>query len=179
MSTSRDRIPEQALDCHRPGELEPGPGGPLLLGLGKEALLTRLTTLRSRDHHAAIDFIFETAKRRNAFVFTTTSVFAEVVGTVRSGTGANTVERLWNDLTESHISVLYDGESWDVDSDLRAPKSRFGNVQQLYHEQRDLDFKSHNHCSPRCRSREGRRRVRRTPPGGFPRGHTPAALRSR
>ena len=33
MSTARDRIPEQALERHDPGELTPSRGGPVLLGL--------------------------------------------------------------------------------------------------------------------------------------------------
>jgi len=151
MSGVRERIPKQALERHDRGELKPSRGGPVLLGLGKEVLLTRLTTLRSRDHHAAIDYIFEEAKRRNAFVFTTTHVVAEVLGTVRSGKDSNTVESLWDDLSESHISVLYDGEPWDEDSSseqptsagFRPPKAQFRNVHRLYAEQSDLDFKFH------------------------------------
>lgn len=142
MSATRDRVPEQALDRHDPGELEPGRGGPVLLGLGKEALLTRLTTLRSRDHHAAIDYVFDVAKRRNAFVFTTTYVLAEVIGTV-SGKDSTTVEALWQGLMDSSISVLHDGEPWDEEVELRPPKFRFDNVQQLYRENSTLDLKFH------------------------------------
>lgn len=143
MSAARDRVPEQAFDRHDRGELEPGRGGPVLLGLGKEALLTRLTTLRSHDHHAAIDYVFDAAKRRNAFVFTTTSILAEVIGTVRSGNDSNTVEVLWQGLLDSCISVLYDGEPWDEEGELRPPKFRFDNVHQLYRENPELDLKFH------------------------------------
>jgi len=143
MSATRDRIPEQALDRHDRGELEPSRGGPVLLGLGKEALLARLTTLRSRDHHAAIDYVFDAARRRNAFIFTTTSILAEVVGTVRSRSDANTVESLWQDLTSSSISVLYDGEPWNEADEFRPPKSRFDNVHTLYDENPELELKFH------------------------------------
>jgi len=152
MPASRDRVPERALDVHEPAELQPARDGPTIIGLGKEALLTRLTTIRSRDHHAAIDYVFEVARRRNAFVFTTTYVFAEVIGTVRSGKDSNTVEALWEDLQNSNISVLHDGERWDTpadvtddpdDSPFRPPISQFKNIQQLYSEQPDLDFKFH------------------------------------
>lgn len=143
MSAARNRIPEQALDRHDRGELEPSRGGPVLLGLGKEALLARLTTLRTRDHHAAIDYVFEAARRRNAFVFTTTSILAEVVGTVRSRSDSNTVESLRQDLTASSISVLYDGEPWDEQVELRLPKARFDNVHELYRENPELELKFH------------------------------------
>lgn len=137
----RDRIPEEALASHEEYELEFGHAGPAILGLGKGALLTRLTTRRSRTHHAAIDYIFREAATRNAYVYTTTHVLAEVIGTIRSGEESSTVQEFWADIQDSRIVILEDGREWDkspVDEDGNAvfsqPFQQFREVQQLYQE---------------------------------------------
>lgn len=150
MSGNRERIPDEALDSHDPGELTFAQQGPAIMGLGKEALLTRLTTRRTHTHHAVIDYIFKEAEDRNAHVYTTTHVLAEVVGTIRSGEDSETVDAFWNDIQDSSISVLEDGRGWDdplVDDDgnpaFQRPFEQFNEVQQLYNENPDIDFKFH------------------------------------
>jgi hypothetical protein len=150
MPTSRKRIPDEALSSHEDHEMEFGHPGPAILGLDKEALLTRLTTRRSPTHHAVIDYIFREAAKKNAYVYTTTHVLAEVIGTIRSGDDSSTVESFWNDLRESSILVLEDGREWDkplIDDNGKAlfsqPFQQFQEVQQLYQEYPSIDFKFH------------------------------------
>lgn len=150
MPASRDRIPDEALESHDDHELEFGHLGPAILGLDKEALRTRVTTRRSRNHHAAIDYIFREAAKKNAYVYTTTHVLAEVIGTIRSGDDPNTVESFWTDLRDSTILVLEDGREWDkppIDEDGKAmfsqPFRQFQEVQQLYRENPSIAFKFH------------------------------------
>jgi len=150
MPPSRKRIPDEALSFHEDHEMEFGHPGPAILGLDKEALLTRLTTRRSPTHHAVIDYIFREAAKKNAYVYTTTHVLAEVIGTIRSGDDSSTVESFWNDLRESSILVLEDGREWDkppIDDDGKAlfsqPFQQFQEVQQLYREYPSIDFKFH------------------------------------
>jgi hypothetical protein len=150
MPAARNRIPDEALSSHDDYELEFGHPGPAILGLDKEALLTRLTTRRSQSHHAVIDYIFREAARKNAYVYTTTHVLAEVIGTIRSGDDPSTVESFWNDLQESTILVLEDGREWKkppVDDTGEAvfsqPFQQFQEVQRLYQEYPSIDFKFH------------------------------------
>lgn len=150
LSSSRDRIPDAALESHADYELRFGHPGPAILGLGKEALLTRLTDRRSRTHHATIDYIFREAERQNAYVYTTTHVLAEVIGTIRSGERSPTVDGFWDDIRESNIVVLEDGQRWDespVDDDgnpaFSQPLHQFQEIQKLYQENPAIDFKFH------------------------------------
>jgi hypothetical protein len=148
--TSRRRRPDGALNHHDQSSLEFGHSGPAILGLGKEALLTRLTTRRSREHHEVIDYIFAHAKQREAYVFTTTHVLAEVIGTIRSGTDPHTVNELWKSIQSSDITVLEDGQEWksnpispNGNEVFRNPFDQFDNLLDLYEENPDIDFKFH------------------------------------
>jgi hypothetical protein len=149
MTLSRDRIADQALECHTVDTLEFGHAGPAVLGVGKEALLSRLTTRRSQEHQAAIDYIFRHAQERNAYVYTTTHVLAEVIGTIRSGTDQHTVNDFWGNIQESSIAILEDGRSWtdspsdDEHSPFRSSFEQFRYLQKLYDENPEIDFKFH------------------------------------
>jgi len=150
MCGTRERIPDQALSCHDRDELEFAHPGPSILGIGKEALLTRLTSLRTSDHHSTIDFIFREAERRNAHVYTTTHVLAEVIGTIRSSQEANTVGEFFEDVRDSNILILEDGRQWDKSpvndnggSVFSQPIQQFKHVQGLYSENPNIDFKFH------------------------------------
>lgn len=148
--TSRRRRPDGALDHHDQSSLEFGHQGPSILGLGKEALLTRLTTRRSQEHHEVIDYIFQHAEQREAYVFTTTYVLAEVIGTIRSGTDSHTVGEIWDSVQASNITVLEDGRQWKADSSgadgeaiARRPFDQFDYVLEFYEENPTIEFKFH------------------------------------
>lgn len=148
--SSRQRIPDKALNNHDASNIEFGHPGPAILGLGKEALLTRLTTRRSEEHHAVIDYIFDHAEERNAHVYTTTHVLAEVIGTIRSGADQHTVNEFWDAIQASDIAVFEDGQEWKkdpVDADgnatFRRPFGQFDYFQEVYQENPDIDFKFH------------------------------------
>lgn len=150
MVASRDRFPDEALESHNADVLRFAHERPTVLGLGKEALLTRLTTRRSRTHQAVVDYIFREAERRNAYVYTTTHVLAEVVGTIRSGEDRNTVNAFWENIQQSRILVLEDGRRWNqepVGEDGRPtfarPFDQFETVHGLYDEHPSIDFKFH------------------------------------
>lgn len=147
---SRKQVPDQALDHYNRSSLEFGYSGPVILGLGKEALLTRLTTRRSTEHHAVIDYIFQQAEKRSAYVYTTTHVLAEVIGTIRSGTDQHTVSGFWQSIQSSDIAILEDGQNWKDDAVdpsgnavFRRPFDQFEYMAELYAENPDVDFKFH------------------------------------
>jgi hypothetical protein len=150
MASLRERFPDEALESHEADLLEFAHKGPAVLGLGKEALLTRLTTRRTGTHQAVIDHIFREAERRNAYVYTSTHVLAEVIGTIRSGEDRSTVSGFWQNVQDSSVLVLEDGWRWDqevVSEDgtpvFVQPFEQFETVHSLYDEYPTIDFKFH------------------------------------
>ena len=143
MSGVRDRHPDQALKTHSEADLTPDALGPVNFAFGKEALLTLYTTVREAEHQAVIDYVFREAKRRNAGVFTTSHVFAEVVGTVSERKGAAGVAQLWNDIEASDMYVLHGARPWENPHAGAGEKSIAEAVTGLYEAYNSIGFKFH------------------------------------
>jgi hypothetical protein len=143
MSRVRDRYPDRALEIHSETDLTPDALGPVNFAFGKESLLTLYTTIRNRKHQAVVDYIFREAKRRNAGVFTTSHVVAEVIGTVSERKGATGVAQLWNDIEESDMYVLHGARPWEEPQEGAGEKSIAEAVTGLYNTYESIGFKFH------------------------------------
>jgi len=139
----RDRHPNRALETHSEGDLTPSALGPVNFAFGKEALLTLYTTIREAEHQAITDYVFREAKRRNAGVFTTSHVFAEVVGTVSERKGAAGVAKFWRDIKESDMYVLHGARPWENPHEGAGEKSIAEAVTGLYEAHNSVEFKFH------------------------------------
>lgn len=138
----RNRRPAAALERHSESELRPRTAGPVNFAFGKEALLALYTTLRS-EQHPVVDYVFREARRRNAGVFTTSHVIAEVMGTVRSKQDACATTRFWEAIVDSRTYVLQGAKPWQrTDGGFNEREVAKG-VKNLYRRWRAIDFKFH------------------------------------
>ena len=142
MSRVRTRYPERTLESHSESTLTPSPG-PVNFAFGKEALLTLYTTVRGPEQQALIDYIFSDAKQRNAGIFTTSHVLAEVVGTVRQKRDAHAVDTLLSDIEESKTYVLHGARPWEHPQGGIGEKAIAERVRDLYTTWDSIDFKFH------------------------------------
>ena len=142
MSQVRNRRPAEALETHSKSELVPHTLGPVNFALGKEAMLALYTTLRP-DRQPVVDYILKEAKDRNAGVFTTSHVLAEVMGTVRSKRDAQTAVRFWNTVSDSKTYVLHGTRRWERRSAGIGEKDIARGVTELYQTRKSIDFKFH------------------------------------
>lgn len=143
MSGVRTRHPEKALESHSAADLIPQEPGPVNFAFGKEALLTLYTTIRGPAQQAAVDYIFTEAKRRNAGIFTTSHVFAEVAGTIKSRKDAAAVTQFWTDIEDSKTYVLHGARPWEQATDGIGEKAIANGVMNLYNTWDSIDFKFH------------------------------------
>lgn len=142
MSHVRNRRPAEALERHSESELVPHQPGPVNFAFGKEALLAYYTTIRPKQQYVT-DYIFREAKHRNAGVFTTSHVLAEVVGTIKSKRDTRTAIRFWNDIAESKIHVLHGAHPWDDRNGGLGEKAIASGVKDLYRTRDSINFKFH------------------------------------
>lgn len=142
MSGVRTRHPERALEDHSASHLTPRLG-PVNFAFGKEALLTLYTTIRGPEQQAVIDYIFNDAKQRNAGIFTTSHVLAEVVGTVRQKRSADAVETFLSDIEASKTYVLHGARPWENPNRGIGEKVISERVRDLYTTWDQIDFKFH------------------------------------
>lgn len=117
----------------------PADHGKSTIFLGKEALLARLTDLRSSRHQEVIDRFFELS-RDQAFYYTNVYVLAEVFTSVRYGTSAHEAAQLQTDIQNSAIRVLHGSDDWDSTSLSKSPKDVFLAATQLYEEREKIAF---------------------------------------
>lgn len=110
---------------------------------GKETLLTLYTTIRGSAQQAAVDYIFNEAKHRNAGIFTTSHVFVEVAGTIKSRKGADGVAQFWADIEDSKTYVLHGARPWEHTTEGIGEKDIANGVMNLYNTWNSIDFKFH------------------------------------
>jgi hypothetical protein len=109
---------------------------------GKEALLALYTTFRS-ERHPVVDYLFREAKRRNAGIFTTSHVLAEVIGTVKSRRDARAAVEFWNAVVDSKTNVLHGARPWGRTNNGLGEKAIATGVKNLYQKWTTVDFKFH------------------------------------
>ena len=124
---------------HPDSVIFPADRGKSTVFVGKEALLARLTDLRSARHQEVIDRFFELS-RDQAFYYTTVYVLAEVFTSVRYGTSARETAQLQADIQDSAIRVLHGSDDWDSPSPSKTPKEIFLAATQLYEEREKIAF---------------------------------------
>lgn len=143
MSHLCNHRPATALERHSESELVPHTSGPVNFAFGKEALLAFYTSIRPKQQ-SVVEFVFREARRRNAGVFTTSHVLAEVLGSVRSKQDARTASGLWDDIVESEMYVLHGAHPWDTTNDsATVEKTVARGVKDLYQTWQSIDFKFH------------------------------------
>lgn len=124
---------------HQDSIIFPADRGKSTVFLGKEALLARLTDLRSSQHQAVVDRFFELS-RDQAFYYTNVYVLAEVFTSVRYGTSAHETAQLQTDIQNSAIRVLHGSDDWDSTTLSNTPKEVFLAATQLYEEREKISF---------------------------------------
>jgi hypothetical protein len=124
---------------HPDSVIFPADHGKATVFLGKEALLARLTDLRSTRHQEVIDRFFELS-RDQAFYYTNVYVLAEVFTSVRYGTSAREAAQLQADIEDSAIRVLHGSDDWSSTNLSNTPKEVFLAATQLYEEREKIAF---------------------------------------
>lgn len=138
----RNRRPAEALERHSESELAPRTAGPVNFAFGKEALLALYTTLRPKQH-PVVDYVFREAKRRNAGIFTTSHVLAEVMGTVKSKRDARAGVQFWKAVVDSKTNVLHGARPWERTNSGLGERAIAVGVKNLYQKWTTIDFKFH------------------------------------
>lgn len=115
-----------------------GPGNAIVY-LGKEALLSWFTGIRSRTHREVIDRLYRLGHRRAHF---STSVYqlVEVFTKVRYAAGATTVSKLQENVVDSTIRVVHGSDDWNDHRQERTPKDVFDAVAGLFEERPGIEF---------------------------------------
>lgn len=117
----------------------PDSHGKTVTFLGKEALLARLTNLRSRRHRDVADRFFYLSRNR-AYYYTSVYVLAEVFSSVRYRASALATSRLKDDLLASEIEIRHGSDSWDTSTPTTTPREVFLTVARLFEERTKIEF---------------------------------------
>jgi hypothetical protein len=127
------------VDRHPDDVLFPSGRGELVVFLGKEALLSWFSDVRSEVHQAVLDRFYYLGHRRVSF---TTSAYQliEVFTKIRYDESANTVGDLYERITESELRVLHGGDGWGDQQQERTPRDVFEAASGLFQERRRIQF---------------------------------------
>lgn len=120
----------------------PHVSGPVNFAFGKEALLALYTDIRPK-RQPVVDYLFREANRRNAGVSTTSHVFAEVLGSIRSKRNVRTAIQFWNTVVESQMYVLHGAQPWNQTNSGSGEKAIANGVKKLYRTWESIEFKFH------------------------------------
>lgn len=117
----------------------PSQPGKTLVFLGKEALLARLTDLRSAQKQAIVDRFFYLS-RDQGYYYTNVYVMAEVFTTVRYGTSAQEAAQLKADILASNIEIRHGSDAWDTSESSNTPKEVFLAAAELFTQREKIAF---------------------------------------
>jgi hypothetical protein len=116
----------------------PQPGKTLVF-LEKEALLARLTDLRSARNQAIVDRFFHLS-RNQSYYYTNVYVMAEVFTTVRYGTSAQEAAQVKDDILASNIEIRHGSDAWDTPTPSNTPKDVFLAAAELFAQREKIAF---------------------------------------
>lgn len=107
--------------------------------LGKEALLSWFTGVRSQTHREVIDRLYHLGHGRAYF---TTSVYqlVEVFTKVRYEESATTARKLQEKVVDSAIRVTHGSDDWHDHRQQRTPRDVFDAATGLFEERHDIEF---------------------------------------
>lgn len=121
------------VDHHADDVLFPSDPGNVVVYLGKEALLSWFTDIRSEEHREAIDRFYHVSRDRSYYT-TSAYTLAEVATTVRYGGSATAAAELAAKVSESAIRVKHGSDDWSESQQTRTPQDVFTAVSALFAE---------------------------------------------
>lgn len=124
---------------HPDGVLFPTGRSKIIVFLGKEALLSWFSDVRSEDHEAVLDRFYELGYRRGLF---TTSAYqlVEVFTKVRYDESARAVVSLHDRITDSDLRVYHGSDDWNSHYQERTPRDAFDAATGLLEERPQIEF---------------------------------------
>lgn len=139
MSFDAGESSDDPVDRHPDDVLLPTGRGTVVVYLGKEALLSWFTDVRSRSHRAVARRFLQLTRSRAVY---TTSVYqlVEVFTKVRYEQSAATVAELRERVRDSALNVVHGSDDWDDSRQERTPRDVFDAVTGLFQERSELEF---------------------------------------
>lgn len=139
MSSNVETQDSEPLVHHPDSVLLPSGRGTVVVFLGKEALLSWFTSIRSKERQAVIDRLYYLGRTRALF---TTSAYqlVEVFTKVRYEKSAENTVRLFEKLAASPIHVLHGSIEWDESPVVETSKQVFENATETFENRPEIEF---------------------------------------
>ena len=139
MSSSPDTRGGKPLAHHPDAVLFPPGRGTVVVFLGKEALLSWFTSVRSRERQEIIDRLYNLGRSRA--VFTTSSYqLVEVFTKVRYEKSAEETVELLEKVSRSPIRILHGSDEWDDPHRMETPKEVFEKAVGTFENRSRIEF---------------------------------------
>ncbi|NEU55739.1 hypothetical protein [Halorussus sp. MSC15.2] len=139
MSADARRRDAEPLSHHPDDVLFPAGRGNVVVYLGKEALLSWFTDVRSEMHRETTGR-FQQLCRSRAIYTTNVYQLVEVFTKVRYAKSAKTVERLRSRIGDSTVRVVHGSDDWSDNCQERTPKDVFDAATGLFEERSGIEF---------------------------------------
>jgi hypothetical protein len=139
MSSETENSGAEPLAHHSDNVLLPSGRGNIIVYLGKEALLSWFTGIRSKTHQETANRLYHLGHPRVLFK---TSVYqlVEVFTKVRYEKSAITVGKLRQRLVDSIIRVFHGNDKWDTHRQVESPKQVFDGATKLFEDRPQIEF---------------------------------------
>lgn len=139
MSSRTDSHGDEPLAHHSDDVLFPSGQGRIVVFLGKEALLSWFTEVRSETHQTVLERLHNLGRSRAIF---TTSVYqlVEVFTKVRYEKSAKQAVRLAEKVVDSAVRVLHGSDDWSDSHQSWTPKDVFHASSELFADRPRIEF---------------------------------------
>lgn len=124
---------------HSDDVLFPAGQGNVIVYLGKEALLSWFTGIRSATHREVADRLYHLAHPRALFR-TNVYLLVEVFTKVRYAKSATAVVELYERLVDSVVRVRHGNDDWDELQWTETPKGMFASAAKTFQARRQIEF---------------------------------------
>jgi hypothetical protein len=145
--------------AHHPDDaLFPAERGTIVVFLGKEALLSWFTSVRSNEREEVIDRLHHLGQSRAVF---TTSIYqlVEVFTKVRYEKSAEETTRLAEKVADSRIRILHGTDEWDSTHQMETPKEVFEGATETFENRPCIQFSFPEAALVLALTRENRNRT--------------------
>lgn len=139
MSSNNDSRSGEPLARHSDGVLFPTGPGTIVVFLGKEALLSWFTDIRSKERQEVIDRLYSIGQSRAVFT-TSTYQLVEVLTKVRYNKSAQTTATLTEKIANSPIRVLHGNSDWNDRYQWEPPREVFEKAGEMFENRMEIEF---------------------------------------
>lgn len=139
MSSNNDSRGVEPVARHSDSVLFPAGLGTVVVFLGKEALLSWFTDIRSKERQEVIDRLYSLGQSRAVFT-TSTYQLVEVFTKVRYEKSAQTTATLTEKIANSPIRVLHGNSEWDDCHQWETPNEVFEKAGEMFENRTAIEF---------------------------------------